>query len=278
MDLSSQQSPKDSLTKFFLRESLGPYLDRLLIEAKTKEKKFSLVLIDLDHFKKYNDKYGHTFGDEILKYATSTIRLTFQDSQCSFFRYGGDEFIIVFPDMESKDLLTLMKRCNYNMSHRPFLFSNKFYKISMSCGIAGYPQDATAVKDLIKKADIAMYFSKRHGRNNTVLASKIKFLKLRRIFLLVLSIILITVFSLLLYKFAFNNTLQSSINKIKSLKIITKPRGLDRIFLKTGGVFEGRIISEAGEKVILNLYFDNEEGTITLNKSEIAEIKYGPGK
>ena len=278
MDISQGQLPKDSLTKFFLRESLVPYLERLLIEAKAKGKKFSIVLVDLDHFKKYNDKYGHIFGDEILKYATSTLRLTFQQIPCSFFRYGGDEFIIVFPDIDAKDLLQLMKRCNYNMSHRPFLYSNKFYKLAMSCGIAGYPLDGDTVKVLIKRADEAMYYSKRHGSNNTVLASKIKILKIRRIFFIFSGFILITLASIIFYNFASNKGIQISISKIKNIKIITKPKDLDRIVLKTGGIFEGRIISETDNKLVLNLYFGKEEGTITLDKSEVAQIKYRSGK
>ena len=128
------------------------------------------------------------------------------------------------------------------------------------------------------KADEAMYYSKRHGSNNTVLASKIKFLKIRRVFFVISAIILITLASIILYNFASNKGIQISINKIKNIKIITRPKNLDKVILKTGGAFEGRIISETDDKLVLNLYFGKEEGTITLNKSEISQIKYHSSK
>ena len=85
-------------------------------------------------------------------------------------------------------------------------------------------------------------------------------------------------FSIIFYNFASNKGIQISISKIKNIKIITKPKDLDRIVLKTGGIFEGRIISETDNKLVLNLYFGKEEGTITLDKSEVAQIKYRSGK
>lgn len=131
-----EQAPKDFLTGFFSRDSLGGFLENIIIESNLKKKIFTIALIDLDRFKRFNDKFGHAFGDEVLKYATSTLRLTFHNEQCYLFRFGGDEFIAVFPDKEPQEILRLFKRCNYNMLHRHFLYANKLYKVTISCGIA----------------------------------------------------------------------------------------------------------------------------------------------
>lgn len=270
-----EQAPKDCLTGFFSREALEPFLDEILSQVKLKKNYFSIALIDLDHFKKFNDKYGHLFGDEVLKYASSTLKLTFFAKGYQIFRYGGDEFIVAFVDTDPKEVLRLVRQCIYNLLRRPFLLANKFYKVTFSCGIAIFPNDAKTKEELIKKADEAMYFAKRHGRNRIVLASKIKFLKLRGLFLFFLIAAVIGGVIALVYKLSFKVVIQPTVDRMKDLKITTKPENLDTLILKNGGVFEGRILSEAEDKVVLNVYFDKEEGTIVFNKSEIAQIKYG---
>lgn len=272
------QAQVDSLTGCFVRGALNPFLERLIIETRAKGESFSVALIDLDHFKKFNDKFGHIFGDEILKYATSTIRLTFFIDQCYFFRYGGDEFIGVFLGTELKEILHLSQQCNYNLLHRPFLRANKLYKITMSCGIACFPGDATTIEGLIKKADEAMYFSKRCGRNLVTLASRIRYIKFRRIVLLITSVIIILYSTLLFYQLSFKKIIQPVVRQIQNIKITTKPSSLDTVVLKSGVVLQGYIVNEDEDKITLNLYLDKGEGLTNFNKSEIAQIKYGSGK
>lgn len=190
----------DSLTGFMSRENLTPFLERLAIEASLKNKVFSIALIDLDRFKKFNDRFGHIFGDEILKYASSTLRLTFNETLCYIFRFGGDEFIAVLPDIEPKNAYQLLKQCSRNFFYRPFLFKNKFYKISFSCGIAGFPGDGTDIKDLINKADKSMYCAKRLGRNQTVLSGQLKPISPLRLTFLLIGIGLIVLLIFILYQ------------------------------------------------------------------------------
>ena len=113
----------DFLTGFFLRESFGPFLEKAIREATATKGIITLALVDLDKFKKYNDNYGHDFGDEILKYAASTIRLTMDENQTYFFRYGGDEFIVVFVGKGPKEVYQLMRSCKNNLLRRPFLLN-----------------------------------------------------------------------------------------------------------------------------------------------------------
>lgn len=273
-----EQAPKDFLTGFFSRDSLGGFLENIIIESNLKKKIFTIALIDLDRFKRFNDKFGHAFGDEVLKYATSTLRLTFHNEQCYLFRFGGDEFIAVFPDKEPQEILRLFKRCNYNMLHRHFLYANKLYKVTISCGIASFPYDGITQEKLLERIDEAMYFSKRHGRNLTTLAGRIKYLKAWKIFLLFCSIFIIFFAVFILYPFLSRKILKPTVGQITGFKVITrqaKPKNLDTLILKNGFVFEGRIIAETKDKVILNLYFEKGEGSVTFNRSEIEKIKYG---
>ncbi|MFH1641222.1 MAG: GGDEF domain-containing protein [Candidatus Omnitrophota bacterium] len=273
-----EQAPKDFLTGFFLRDSLGGFLQNLITESKLKKKIFSIALIDLDHFKKFNDKFGHAFGDEVLKYATSTLRLTFHNEQCYFFRFGGDEFIAVFPDRHSEEIFRLFKRCNYNMSHRYFLYANKLYKATISCGIAAFPSDGDTQEKLLERIDKAMYFSKRHGRNRTTLAGRIKYLKACRAFIMFTCIAIAFFAIFILYPSLSSKILEPSAEHIMGFKVFErrgKPKNLDMLVLNNGFVFEGRILAETNDKVILNLYFKQGEGSVTFNRSEIAKIKYG---
>lgn len=273
-----ENAPKDFLTGFFSRESLNLFLENFIREATVNKKSFSVGLIDLDHFKKFNDKYGHLFGDEVLKYAVSTIRLTFQECECHFFRYGGDEFILIFLDKDPKEAARLLRQYTHNLRHRPFLINNKFYKITASCGIAGFPADGEKPEALIHKADEAMYFSKCHGRNLVTLAGKIKYLRLRNVLLIVGSACLIFLIAFFSYKLMFKDVVRSAFRKFRSTRIITKPKELDMVILKNGDVYEGRILEETGDRVILSLYLTEGEGTVVFKKSELSAIKYGSQK
>ena len=266
---------KDHLTGFFLREALGSFLKELIEDAEAKKKSFSIALIDLDKFKKYNDKFGHLFGDEVLKYAAGILRLTLYGDPNYYYRYGGDEFIVIFPDTEPEKAAGLLHQCIYNTFQQPFLFKKNFYKITMSYGVASYPHDGNSKDELIKKADEAMYHSKGSGTNQITLAGRLAYLKMRKwltAFGIVCGIVLVGVIS---YRLIFKVVISPTIRGIKSIKIVTKPENLDRIILKDGSLYEGRIIKETEDEVTLKLYLKKGEGVITFNKSKALKIKHG---
>jgi diguanylate cyclase (GGDEF)-like protein len=88
---------RDDLTGFFLRKAFMPFFKKLVIQTGQGKKNLTIVHIDIDKFKRFNDKYGHYFGDLILKYVGSTLELSLRDVEHYTFRYGGDEFVIAFP-------------------------------------------------------------------------------------------------------------------------------------------------------------------------------------
>ncbi|HNX80769.1 MAG TPA: GGDEF domain-containing protein [Candidatus Omnitrophota bacterium] len=268
-----EQAQKDCLTGFFTRDGLRQYLEDLAVESNAHNKPFSVVLIDLDKFKKFNDKFGHIFGDEVLKYTTSTLRLTFFEDQCVFFRYGGDEFIAVLPGKTAREAGQLFKQCITNLARRPFLYKNKFFKICISCGIAGSPLDGKTMDELIHKADSAMYYSKRHGHNLITQASSIAFLKARRIILVLLLLAAMAAAGFVLYRASLNKFIRPTYKQIRNIHIISKPANLDRIILKSGDIIEGKIIAETAERITVNLYLEKGEGSTTVNKAEIDHLE-----
>ena len=127
---------KDFLTGFPLRDTFYSFLKELISNSESKKDVFSIALIDVDHFKKFNDKFGHSCGDGILEYAAEILRLLFHKERC--FRYGGDEFIIVLPDKDREKALSLILSIKQNMLHRPFLFEDK------SSGASKHPSLSSA--------------------------------------------------------------------------------------------------------------------------------------
>ena len=270
----SEYSEQDSLTQFSLRSAFEPFLRNLIPDAKVSEKIFSLVVTDIDRFKKFNDKFGHLFGDEILKYVASTLRLSLKDIECHFFRYGGDEFVIILPGKDAKEASQCLLRFNYNMAHRQFLFENKFFKISASCGVACFPSDGETIKTMFKKADDAMYFSKRHGRGFVTIAGRIKYIVVRNAIVTIVSVCVIFGVLFVLYPYVLKKPIRRILHSVTNIKIGVKPKFLDIITLKDGAVFKGEIAEETDEGVILSI--DSERGSALMNfkRSEIKSIKY----
>ncbi len=270
-----EQVQKDHLTGFFLREALDSFLDKLIDEADLKSKSFSIALIDLDKFKRYNDKFGHLFGDEVLKYVAGIFRLTFYGDPHYYYRYGGDEFIIIFPDTGTQEVDRFLHQCIYNTFQQPFLFKSNFYKITMSFGVASYPRDGRTREELVRKADEAMYYSKRTGTNQITLASDLSRLKIRKWIIILGSIACLVLAGLITSKFTFKTIIKPTIQGVKNIKIVTKPGDLDTVILKNGSLYEGRVIKETDNVVVLSLYMEKGYGTMTLKKSEILRVRYG---
>ncbi|MCU0666829.1 MAG: GGDEF domain-containing protein [Candidatus Omnitrophica bacterium] len=281
----------DTLTGFFLREHLEPFLQEQFLTTKIANTTFTIALIDLDRFKRFNDRYGHQFGDEVLKYFSGTIKLTLRDTIFFIFRYGGDEFIVVFPEKTPKEVHSILTKFRHNLRYRPFLAQNRLYHIRMSCGIAAGMHDAKTPAELIKKADEAMYYAKRHGRNSITHADQIFCLRLVNFIAAIISgtfIVLSILIASNIFSVNIESTLTYIVNKIQSVgKTPIKKNPLshknsptarqetcDIVILKNGGIFEGKIITETQEKIIFNLYMANGEGMATFYKKEIEQIKH----
>lgn len=145
----------------------------------------------------------------------------------------------------------------------------------MSFGVASYPRDARTREELVKKADEAMYYSKRTGTNQITLASNLSRLKIRKWIIIISSIACLALAGLITSKFTFKTIIKPTIQGVKNIKIVTKPEDLDTVILKNGSLYEGRIIKETDNMAVLSLYMEKGYGTMTFKKSEVLRIRYG---
>jgi len=158
----------DSLTRLFNRRQLYPIMEREFDRAARKKIPFSVLLIDIDHFKKLNDAHGHAGGDLLLAGFADKMRLALRRMD-SAFRFGGEEFVILLPETASREAMIPAERFRQLIadSRFPMPPDGAPVSITVSVGIAGY-RDGDTIDDVIRHADLAMYAAKNGGRNQVV--------------------------------------------------------------------------------------------------------------
>jgi len=158
----------DSLTRLFNRRQLYPILQNELDRAVRKKIPFSVLLIDIDHFKKFNDTYGHAGGDLLLVGFADKLRSAIRQMD-SAFRFGGEEFVVLLPETTSEEARVPAERFRQLIAGSRFLMPPEGQPVwvTISIGIAGYRSGDT-LDDLIRHADLAMYAAKSGGRNRVV--------------------------------------------------------------------------------------------------------------
>jgi diguanylate cyclase (GGDEF)-like protein/PAS domain S-box-containing protein len=162
----------DSLTQLANRTLLWRFLRQSIINASFSEKMVAILFIDLDRFKPVNDNYGHEYGDELLKLVAKRLVKSVR-SEDMVVRSGGDEFIIVLPQLPSGERAITTSQQVINSIAQPFSVLDKNISISSSVGISFYPTDGKEADDLIKKADSAMYEAKSKGGGTYCLAGSL---------------------------------------------------------------------------------------------------------
>ena len=159
---------KDGLTGLTNRRYLNMLLDAELDSAALdKTRKLSIVMCDIDNFKKLNDTHGHQAGDAILKNFAKIMKLKCRQADIVA-RYGGEEFVIIFPGAAAKDALKVAESIRQAIAEEKFIFKGQAYSTSMSMGLAQYENEKTK-EDLFEKADQALYRAKEAGKNRVCL-------------------------------------------------------------------------------------------------------------
>lgn len=155
---------QDSLTGLPNRNLVMDRLGRALVFAKRDHTHVALMFIDLDQFKPVNDTFGHDIGDSLLKEVATRIKRCLRESD-TVARIGGDEFIVLLPIIEAEnDAREVAEKIRSSLC-QPFGIADHMLSISSSIGIAIYPQHGSEADQLLKHADMAMYFAKGNGRN-----------------------------------------------------------------------------------------------------------------
>jgi len=134
-------------------------------KSKVTGDPLSLVIFDLDHFKKLNDGFGHDAGDYVLKEMAQVIRANGIREQDVFARYGGEEFVILLPKTNLKQSFEIAERLRKLLENKEFLYEGKRLPVTASIGVADYRQGVNSGTDLFKRADDAVYKAKEGGRN-----------------------------------------------------------------------------------------------------------------
>ena len=158
----------DSLTHLLNRRQLYPILQKELDRAARKKVPFSLLLMDIDHFKRFNDTYGHAGGDALLAAFADKTRMAFRKMDTAF-RFGGEEFIVLLPETTAKEAMIPAERFRELIAESRIILppDDQAVSLTISVGLASY-RDGDTVDDVIRHADLAMYAAKKGGRNQVV--------------------------------------------------------------------------------------------------------------
>ena len=159
------QSLRDPLTGLFNRRYLHESLIKEIERAQRKQQFIGIMMLDIDHFKRFNDTYGHSAGDLVIKevanYLISEVRQ--YDIAC---RYGGEELVLVMPDASIEDTIVRAEQIRIGISELKLEHEDKILEsVSVSIGVSCFPDDGTTVDSLINAADRALYEAKSAGRD-----------------------------------------------------------------------------------------------------------------
>jgi diguanylate cyclase (GGDEF)-like protein len=158
---------KDPLTGIYTRRAFEDKMDEeILVSARTK-KPFSLAIIDIDHFKKINDTYGHQVGDEILKYMANMIKSSMREFDF-IARYGGEEFALIMPQTDKKTALQVLRELTNLIKNYPPVVDENIIKITVSIGVSEFPLEALSKSQIIRVADERLYKAKNEGRDKII--------------------------------------------------------------------------------------------------------------
>ena len=154
----------DGLTELNNHRQFQELLSQELERSRRYNRTLSLLLMDIDHFKTFNDTYGHPVGDLVLKEISNCIRQSLRANDIPS-RYGGEEFTVILPETNDKGGIAIAERIRSTIENHVIHSLDRQLKVTVSIGCASYLATRVSQKELIDRADKALYYSKEHGRN-----------------------------------------------------------------------------------------------------------------
>lgn len=165
-----RQSIRDMLTGLYNRRYLEETMAREILRAARKQSTLGVVMVDIDHFKHFNDLYGHGAGDELLAQLGNFFRTKIRGSDIAC-RYGGEEFILVMPDASLEAVVRRAEELRLGVKDLKIHYQGQLLgAVTLSLGVAVYPLHAKTPDDLIRLADAALYRAKKEGRDRVMVA------------------------------------------------------------------------------------------------------------
>lgn len=157
----------DGLTGIANRRAFEDTIQAEVRRALRYARPLSLVMFDLDHFKKVNDTYGHMAGDYVLKTVATVVRSRIRDDD-AFARYGGEEFALLLPETPKATAAQLAETIRASVANTQFIFEDRVIPVTVSMGVADVVPELRTPHQLVKAADARLYEAKRGGRNRVV--------------------------------------------------------------------------------------------------------------
>ena len=158
---------RDSLTGLFVRRHfMKRFQEEVRRALERKSGELSLLMLDIDKFKWYNDKYGHAMGDIVLKHIASTINEMLHVGDVAA-RYGGEEMAILLAGADQKKAVRLAESIRKKIETEPIIVRRQMHNVTVSIGVSTYPKDGIHEEELVKAADERLYKAKSGGRNKT---------------------------------------------------------------------------------------------------------------
>ncbi|MFA9275037.1 MAG: diguanylate cyclase [Candidatus Aquirickettsiella gammari] len=165
------QALRDPLTGLYNRRYMDEALSKEFARAKRENYSLSLIMLDLDFFKRVNDTYGHSVGDQVLVGLATHLKAHARESDIVC-RYGGEEFLIAMPRMTSEQAFKKIDSLRQIIAQTPVMYGGIPIPVTISAGVASFPEHGDDVDALLKLADNAMYQSKHDGRNRVSLSDQ----------------------------------------------------------------------------------------------------------
>lgn len=163
-----QQALRDELTGLYNRRYMQDVFAREFSRATRESRSLSLIMVDMDGLKMFNDKYGHSVGDRAIQALGACIKgmIRTEDVAC---RYGGDEFILILPKTAAEDAARRTEEWRRFLAERPITINGEPVVVKFTAGIASFPECGHTVDEVTRKADVALYRAKECGRNCTII-------------------------------------------------------------------------------------------------------------
>jgi diguanylate cyclase (GGDEF)-like protein len=158
---------RDSLTGLYVNRYFQERLAEEISRAFLDKTSFSLILLDIDYFKKYNDEYGHSAGDLVLRNISTLISHCVEPSDIVA-RYGGEEFIVLLPNRKKKEAALFAEKIRSEIEKNRFMLRRAEGRVTASLGVATFPDEGRTKEEIIWAVDKKMYKAKSQGRNQVV--------------------------------------------------------------------------------------------------------------